>query len=135
MLKDLPRVEGRPGASLAPLDFEALEAELRSRHGDDITPEDVLSAAMYPQVFEEFKAFTANFGPVECLDTRLFLEGPKIAEEFEVGAWPWEGGAESQGGQRRASGVGSLAEIWCRVLWGCQGGVSWGSEAWLQVEA
>ncbi|XP_006037180.2 pyruvate carboxylase, mitochondrial [Alligator sinensis] len=84
VLKDLPRVEGRPGASLAPLDFEALEAELRSRHGDDITPEDVLSAAMYPQVFEEFKAFTAAFGPVECLDTRLFLEGPKIAEEFEV---------------------------------------------------
>lgn len=26
----------------------------------------------------------ANFGPVDCLSTRLFLDGPKIAEEFEV---------------------------------------------------
>lgn len=26
----------------------------------------------------------ATFGPVDCLSTRLFLDGPKIAEEFEV---------------------------------------------------
>lgn len=31
-----------------------------------------------------FCVFTANFGPVDCLSTRLFLDGPKIAEEFEV---------------------------------------------------
>ncbi|XP_074861052.1 pyruvate carboxylase, mitochondrial [Carettochelys insculpta] len=84
VLKDLPRIEGRPGASLPPLDFEQLEEELRARHQGEITPEDVLSAAMYPKVFDEFKEFTATFGPVECLSTRLFLEGPKIAEEFEV---------------------------------------------------
>uniref|UniRef100_A0A8C8VEV0 Pyruvate carboxylase n=1 Tax=Pelusios castaneus TaxID=367368 RepID=A0A8C8VEV0_9SAUR len=85
VLKDLPRIEGRPGASLPALDFQQLEKELRTRHQEeDITPEDVLSAAMYPKVFDEFKEFTANFGPVECLNTRLFLEGPKIAEEFEV---------------------------------------------------
>uniref|UniRef100_K7F4I0 Pyruvate carboxylase n=1 Tax=Pelodiscus sinensis TaxID=13735 RepID=K7F4I0_PELSI len=85
VLKDLPRIEGRPGASLPPLDFQQLEKDLRTRHQEDeITPEDVLSAAMYPKVFDEFKEFTATFGPVECLNTRLFLEGPKIAEEFEV---------------------------------------------------
>ncbi|XP_072840101.2 pyruvate carboxylase, mitochondrial isoform X1 [Pogona vitticeps] len=83
VLKDLPRIEGRPGASLPPLDFEKLEKELCEKH-EEITPEDVLSAAMYPKVFHEFKDFTATFGPVECLNTRLFLEGPKIAEEFEV---------------------------------------------------
>lgn len=83
MLKDLPRVEGRPGASLPPLDFTKLEQELCEKH-EEITPEDVLSAAMYPKVFSDFKDFTATFGPVECLSTRLFLEGPKIAEEFEV---------------------------------------------------
>ncbi|XP_033030281.1 pyruvate carboxylase, mitochondrial isoform X2 [Lacerta agilis] len=84
VLKDLPRVEGRPGASLPPMDFVKLEKELCEQHEEEITPEDVLSAAMYPKVFNEFKDFTANFGPVECLNTRLFLEGPKIAEEFEV---------------------------------------------------
>lgn len=84
VLKSLPRIEGRPGASLPPLDFKALEEGLRAAHGDDITPEDVMSAAMYPKVFQEFKEFTSNFGPVDCLSTRLFLDGPKIAEEFEV---------------------------------------------------
>uniref|UniRef100_A0A8C5CWX1 Pyruvate carboxylase n=1 Tax=Gadus morhua TaxID=8049 RepID=A0A8C5CWX1_GADMO len=84
VIKSLPRIEGRPGASLPPMDFKALEEGLRVAHGDDITPEDVMSAAMYPKVFQEYKEFTANFGPVDCLNTRLFLDGPKIAEEFEV---------------------------------------------------
>ena len=77
-------MEGRPGASLPPLDFQALEKQLRESHGDEISPEDVMSAAMYPKVFQEFKEFTSTFGPVDCLNTRLFLDGPKIAEEFEV---------------------------------------------------
>lgn len=84
VLKDLPRIEGRPGATLPSLDFADLEKELRAKHGDDITPEDVMSAAMYPKVFDEYKEFNSQFGPVDCLSTRLFLEGPKIAEEFEV---------------------------------------------------
>ncbi|KAM5137886.1 pyruvate carboxylase, mitochondrial [Mantella aurantiaca] len=83
VLKDLPRIEGRPGASLPPMDFVKLEEGLRSKY-DDITPEDIMSAAMYPKVFEEYKDFSTQFGPVECLNTRLFLDGPKIAEEFEV---------------------------------------------------
>uniref|UniRef100_A0AAZ3RW89 pyruvate carboxylase n=1 Tax=Oncorhynchus tshawytscha TaxID=74940 RepID=A0AAZ3RW89_ONCTS len=84
VLKSLPRIEGRPGATLPPLDFDALEAGLRLLHGDDITQEDVMSAAMYPKVFQEYKEFTGSFGPVDCLSTRLFLDGPKIAEEFQV---------------------------------------------------
>uniref|UniRef100_A0A7N5K316 Pyruvate carboxylase n=1 Tax=Ailuropoda melanoleuca TaxID=9646 RepID=A0A7N5K316_AILME len=84
VLKDLPRVEGRPGASLPPLDLQMLEKELIERHGEEVTPEDVLSAAIYPDVFAHFKDFTATFGPLDSLSTRLFLQGPKIAEEFEV---------------------------------------------------
>ncbi|XP_077143469.1 pyruvate carboxylase, mitochondrial [Ranitomeya variabilis] len=83
VLKDLPRIEGRPGATLPPMDFTNLEEGLKSKY-DDITPEDIMSAAMYPKVFEEYKDFSTQFGPVECLNTRLFLEGPNIAEEFEV---------------------------------------------------
>lgn len=95
VLKELPRIEGRPGASLPPLDFEALAQDLGSRHGAPPSPEDLLSAALYPKVYDEFRTFTSTFGPVSCLGTRLFLEGPTIAEEFEVqrgGDWGhWEG--------------------------------------------
>ena len=42
------------------MDFKALEEGLQAAHGDDITPEDVMSAAMYPKVFQEFKEFTGE---------------------------------------------------------------------------
>ncbi|XP_058678360.1 pyruvate carboxylase, mitochondrial [Ammospiza caudacuta] len=84
VLKDLPRVEGHPGVSLPPLDFEALGRELGARLGAPPSPEELLSAALYPKVFEEFHSFRSTFGPVACLGTRLFLEGPTVAEEFEV---------------------------------------------------
>ena len=78
-------MEGRPGASLPPLDFEALRQELEERHGPSmITEQEVMSAALYPKVLEDFLDFRSVYGPVETLDTRLFLGGPKIAEEVEV---------------------------------------------------
>lgn len=61
VLKSLPRIEGRPGASLPSMDFKALEEGLRAAHGEEITPEDVMSAAMYPKVFQEFKEFTCEW--------------------------------------------------------------------------
>uniref|UniRef100_A0A671S9V5 Pyruvate carboxylase n=1 Tax=Sinocyclocheilus anshuiensis TaxID=1608454 RepID=A0A671S9V5_9TELE len=57
VLKSLPRVEGRPGASLPPMDFQVLEKQLRDAHGDEITPEDVMSAAMYPKIAEDSSTF------------------------------------------------------------------------------
>uniref|UniRef100_A0A8C3JBC5 Carboxylase conserved domain-containing protein n=1 Tax=Calidris pygmaea TaxID=425635 RepID=A0A8C3JBC5_9CHAR len=105
VLKDLPRVEGRPGASLPPLDFEALGKELGARHGAPPAPEDLLSAALYPKVYDEFRTFTSTFGPVSCLGTRLFLEGPTIAEEFEVGGGEGFGGG-SGGTGRGLEGTG-----------------------------
>lgn len=64
MLKSLVRIEGRPGASLPALDFKALEEGLRAAHSDEITPEDVMSAAMYPKVFQEFKEFTGKLADI-----------------------------------------------------------------------
>ncbi|CAM9586828.1 unnamed protein product [Lampetra planeri] len=52
MLKDMERTEGRPGASLPPLDFVQLEKDPKGRHGRDITPEDVVSASVSPQARE-----------------------------------------------------------------------------------
>lgn len=49
-MKDLPRVDGRPGENMKPLDLEALKKNLQKKHGDTITDEDVMSAALYPKV-------------------------------------------------------------------------------------
>ena len=53
-------------------------------HGDEITDEDVISSALYPNVFEKFLQFRLQYGPVELLDTKTFLTGPEIAKEVQV---------------------------------------------------
>lgn len=83
VLKDMPRIEGRPGASLAPLDFDKLKKDLQESH-PDVSDLDVMSAALYPQVTNDFLNFRDTYGPVDKLDTRIFLTGPKVGEEFEV---------------------------------------------------
>ena len=56
VIKDLPRVEGRPGAGMAPLNLAALESNLKLKYDrDTIGYRDVLSAALYPKVFDQYK--------------------------------------------------------------------------------
>ncbi|ELU17762.1 hypothetical protein CAPTEDRAFT_220007 [Capitella teleta] len=84
ILKGLPPVEGRPGEDMPPLDFAKLKEELTTQWGDIITDQDTLSAALYPDVFRDYKEFRREFGPVDKLDTRTFLVGPDIADEIEI---------------------------------------------------
>lgn len=84
MLKGLPKVKGRPGATMTPMDFTAIKSNLTEEHGHRISDYDVLSHAMYPKVTEDFLFFREKYGPVDKLDTRIFLTGPKVGEEFEV---------------------------------------------------
>lgn len=83
ILKGLQKVEGRPGESLLPLDLDGLRATLTEKHGR-VRDVDVMSAAMYPKVCDEFLKFRQEFGPVDLLDTRIFLVGPIVGDEFEV---------------------------------------------------
>jgi len=77
-------LEGRPGASLPPVDFDSLKSSLVEKHGDTIRDTDVMSAALYPKVFDEYAEFKAKYGPVDKLDTGRFLVGPDIEDEFNV---------------------------------------------------
>lgn len=83
VLKDMPRVQGRPGASLPPLDFAALTKELKESH-PHVSEKDVMSAALYPKVTKDYLNFKEQFGPVDKLETRVFLTGPKVGEVFDV---------------------------------------------------
>ncbi|XP_033326381.2 pyruvate carboxylase isoform X1 [Megalopta genalis] len=83
VLKDMPRIKGRPGESSPPLNFEALTASLKESH-PTVTNRDVMSAALYPEVTNDFLTFKEQYGPVDKLETRIFLTGPKVGEEFDV---------------------------------------------------
>lgn len=83
VLRDMPRIDTRPGATLPPFDFTKLKTDLQETF-PGIRDQDVMSAALYPQVTKDYLNFRDRFGPVDKLNTRIFLTGPKVGEEFEV---------------------------------------------------
>ena len=50
IIRNKPRIDGRPGATMEPLDFKKIKQELRSKFGKHITDTDVTSYVMYPKV-------------------------------------------------------------------------------------
>lgn len=84
ILQGKKKIEGRPGAGMKPLDFDLQREKLVEKHGNTVRDVDVISSALYPKVTDEYLEFKEKYGPVDALDTKLFLVGPKVAEEFEV---------------------------------------------------
>lgn len=97
-----PVVEGRPGSSLPATNLEDLRARLVERwEGQVISQQDVLSAALYPKVFDEYKCglllysllptdlvhrtFAVTYSHLtEQLPTRAFFTALDIDEEIDV---------------------------------------------------
>jgi len=79
--RGLTPVDGRPGASLPDYDFEGAEAALSAKYVEGITPQDVLSHALYPKVFEDWQDFKRVYGEVGALSTENFLKPMKEGEE------------------------------------------------------
>ncbi|UJR79227.1 pyruvate carboxylase [Sandaracinus amylolyticus] len=83
VLRGRKPIDERPGATLAPLDLDALKKSLVEEHGDvAIRDHDVMSAAMYPQVFREYRRFRTKNGDVSVLPTRHFLAPLQKGEEL-----------------------------------------------------
>lgn len=80
---------GRPGAVLPPYDFEAAETLLKEAYGDArITFRDVLSHALYPNVFKGWMAWEKEYGAIDELPTNVFLRPLKPGDEVMVSVGP-----------------------------------------------
>ena len=86
VVKDKPVIDGRPGASLDPINMNDLHTALREKHeGCKISHRDLLSAAMYPKVFDEYMAFRGQYSKdVSQLPTRAFLAPLDVDEDVDV---------------------------------------------------
>ena len=84
IIRDQIRIDSRPGATLPPLDMAKLKQELVEKYGSTIRDYDVISAALYPKVFAEYREMVNQYGDLSVLPTRYFLSKPEINEEFHV---------------------------------------------------
>jgi pyruvate carboxylase len=87
--RGLEPVEGRPGQFLKPYNFDLERESLQKNYGANvITEKDLLSYALYPTVFQEWKEYESVYGDVDMLPTHLFLNPMKVGQEVELDLGP-----------------------------------------------
>eukprot|EP01125_Pyxidicula_operculata_P017763 TRINITY_DN6264_c0_g1_i1.p1 TRINITY_DN6264_c0_g1~~TRINITY_DN6264_c0_g1_i1.p1 ORF type:complete len:1189 (-),score=354.24 TRINITY_DN6264_c0_g1_i1:162-3728(-) len=79
-----PALPGRPGASMAPYDFDSAKKKLAKQFDKQVTEEDVINYALYPKVTEEFLTFQKTYGDVSVIPTSKFFAPLKQDEEVEI---------------------------------------------------
>ena len=111
ILKGLPRITGRPGASLPAVDLGALAGTLSAKHGRPIARHEAVSAALYPRVLDDFWAQQAKYEDISILDTPSCFYGMELGQELWV---------ELEPGKTlvvELNGVGEPDEAGLRTVW------------------
>jgi pyruvate carboxylase len=87
--RGLEAVEGRPGKSIDDYDFDKARVELEKKYGENIiSDKDLLSYALYPKVFTDFKDFESVYGEVGLMPTHMFLNPMEVGQEVELDMGP-----------------------------------------------
>jgi len=77
-------IDGRPGANLPDYNFDEASKILKEKFGKKyISEKDVMSYALYPNVFTEWKEYESVFGEVSNLPTDMFLNPMVEGDEVE----------------------------------------------------
>ena len=77
-------IAGRPGASMAPADFEAASREIQAKAHHTASDTDVLSYLLYPQVFLDFQKHVTAYGDTSKIPTANFFYGLQPGEEASI---------------------------------------------------
>lgn len=88
VLRDRPRVKGRPGQSLPPADIEATRTKVSELLGTAANDHQCITHILYPKVYEEFIANRKKYGDLSILPTPEFLYGPDMSQELSVDIEP-----------------------------------------------
>jgi pyruvate carboxylase len=84
VLRGRKPLRGRPGASLPPVDFGAVRADLEQDLKRPVSEWEVLSHTLYPRVFPEFAAHQQKYSDTSVLPTQVFFYGMAPGEEVAV---------------------------------------------------
>ncbi|MGV8898684.1 MAG: pyruvate carboxylase [Burkholderiaceae bacterium] len=77
-------LEGRLGATLPPVDFDALRSEAEKKVGRAISEQELSSYLMYPKVFCDYAEHRRQYGDVSVLPTPVFFYGLQEGQDISV---------------------------------------------------
>jgi pyruvate carboxylase len=78
----------RPGASLAPANFEAIQADLTKKLHRDASYQEVLSYLLYPRVFVDFAEHQRKYSDTSIFPTHVYFHGMEPGQEVSVDIEP-----------------------------------------------
>lgn len=84
VLKGAEPITCRPGELLEPIDFDAVEAQLRNRILHEPSHRSVLSYCLYPKVIEDFLVHREEYADISHMDTHVFFMGMLPGESTEI---------------------------------------------------
>lgn len=84
VLKGEEAITIRPGELLPPEDFSKIEEYLKTQYNYNPTKKDLLSYALYPDVFEDFIKFVREYGDVSRFESDVFFHGLAEGETGEI---------------------------------------------------
>jgi pyruvate carboxylase len=84
VLRGAKPLDGRPGALLPAVDFEAKRGELANKIARPPAPDELMSYLMYPEVFVKFDRAHASYSDLEVLPSTQFFYGMEKGEEISV---------------------------------------------------
>lgn len=87
VLKGEKPLTGRPGQFLPPEDFAKIKEYLSKKYRREFDGKEIISYALYPDVFEDYLKYVDNFGDLSHMDSSIFFYGLSEGEfcEVEVG--------------------------------------------------
>ena len=84
VLKGEAPITVRPGELLPPEDFDKIESYLMDKYRFKPSKKDLVSYALYPDVFEEFIKFVLEYGDVSRMGSDVFFHGLAEGETSEI---------------------------------------------------
>ncbi|MFO0929689.1 MAG: pyruvate carboxylase [Gemmataceae bacterium] len=84
ILRGRKAIEGRPGATLPPADFDKARKDVQKQVNRPVSDRELLSYLLYPRVFPELAAHQAKYSDTSVLPTPVFFHGMEPGEEVSI---------------------------------------------------
>ncbi|MDF2879793.1 MAG: pyruvate carboxylase [Clostridiaceae bacterium] len=84
VLKGEQPIQGRPGELLQPENFDKINKYLNKKYKINISNRDVISYALYPDVFEEYLSYIDQYGDLSNMGSDVFFHGLRAGEISEI---------------------------------------------------